>query len=126
VPPDRLAACPLDRQQELPFARSAPQDNKVAITDRRRSVAPDVFELAQILAPQLFAGKIAADHPSRAEAGDDALAVGDGRGGAIGIGFVRGFLVGVESFALPEELAIGALKAEDGAATAVIESLRES
>src|SRR5262249_6352015 len=125
VLPDRLAIALVDGEQELPFARAAPENTQVAVQDGRGGVAPDVLQLAEVLAPQFLAAEVVADHAGRAEAGNDPLAVGDRAGRAVGIGVVGGLLLLVLGFLLPEELAVGPVKAQDGAAGALGDGLGE-
>src|SRR5262245_44981976 len=79
--PDFLAGVFVDGQEELSLSGPTPEDDKIAIKDRRRCSAPEVIEFAQVVAPQLLAVEIIADHAGRAVTGDDLLTVGHrGRG----------------------------------------------
>src|SRR5947209_3960849 len=91
--PDLVAGLLVQGEQELPWARPAPEDDQVAIKYRRRGVAPDVAQLAEVVVPQLLAAEVIAVQARRAEADGHALAVRGGAGGGIGVGGV-GRLVG--------------------------------
>src|SRR5262249_50920216 len=71
---------------------------------------PNVFHLADVFSPKFFAVEVITDHARRAEASNDAFAVGNRRSGAKRVGRVCGFLVGVGHLAVPKYLAIGSAK----------------
>src|SRR4029453_9989091 len=101
----------VESDEELTFARASPEDDEVLIKDGRRGVPPAVPELAEIVVPLLLAGKVVAIKARGAEADDDPLTVGDGRGGAVGAGGVLRLLVVILDNLFPETLAIGPIKA---------------
>ena len=67
---------------------------------------------------QFLAGEIVAVQPVAGEGGDDPLAVGHRRRGAIRVRAVRGLLLLRGDAHLPEQLAVGAVEAHERAALA--------
>src|SRR5262249_24360723 len=125
VLPDGLSGGLVSGEEELAFARATPEDDEVVVEGGRRGVAPDVLELAELFAPQLLTFEIVTDHAGRAEAGDDSFAVGHRRGGTVRVGVMGRLLAFVGGLLLPEELAVGAVEAHDGAAGTLVEGLSE-
>src|SRR5262249_9657418 len=111
--PDRRARGFVDGQEKLPLTRTAPENGEVAVQDRRRGVAPDVLQLAQVAPPQLLALKIVTDESGGAEAGEDTLAIRDRRCGTKRVGRMRGLLLLVHDVLAPEESAIRTVEAEE-------------
>src|SRR5438309_10581097 len=74
-----------------------------------------MFQLAQVTPPQLAAVEVITEQAGGTEAGDDALAVGDRRGGAERVREVRGFLFLVHDVFLPEQFTVAAVKAHQAA-----------
>src|SRR5262245_37480131 len=94
--------------------------------DGRRGIPRDMPELAEIVVPLLLAGEVVAIKARGAEADDDPLTVGDGRGGAVGAGGVLRLLVVILDNLFPEALAIGPVKAPQGPRFPLgVERLRE-
>ena len=63
--------------------------------------------------PELLPRKIVAVEPGGAKADDDALAVGNGGGGAEGILALSGLAGGILHARLPEDLAVGTIEADE-------------
>src|SRR5262249_2717539 len=126
VLPGLLPGGLVEGDEELAFAGAGPEDDEVLIKDGRRGVPPDVPELAEAVGPLLLAGEVVAIKARGAEADDDPLTVGDGRGGAVGAGGVLRLLVVVRDDLFPETLAVGPVKAPQGPLFPLgVERLRE-
>src|SRR5262249_15844093 len=98
----------------------------VLVKDNGRRVAPDVVELAHVVAPQLLALEVIAVDAGRSVAGDDSFAVGRGSASAERVGGM-GRLVGlVVDPALPQLVAVLAVEAEHAALVPLlVERLRD-
>src|SRR5258707_1329117 len=85
-----------------------------------------MLELAEIALPEQFAVAIIANHAGRPVRGDDALAIGDRRGGTIGVGGMRRFLARKWDRLLPNLSARLAVETNHRALTAfLVQRLRD-
>src|SRR4051812_25186577 len=83
----------------------------------RTAIAPDMLLRAEVEVPLLLAVEVPAPETGRAKPGDDALAIGHWRRGAVRVGLVGEFLRIPDGAFLPEEMSIGAIETDQRAAS---------
>src|SRR5687768_11443448 len=91
--PNRFTGSKVKSRNEHLLPRSTMHDDSIAINNWRRTITPHVLELAQLPSPQFLPLEVVAKDSCRTVPGNDAFAVGDRRGSAVGVCIVRHFLL---------------------------------
>src|SRR5262249_25442204 len=100
---------------EGPLPRSAIQDDLLAEENRRRPIAPDMFEDPQVARPEFLPLVVIAVETRGPVPDDDSLAIGSGARPAIGVRSMRGVAFGIRNDSRPELFAAPAIEAVEPA-----------
>src|ERR1051326_4393795 len=121
--PNFFAVLFIDRDEKSPLPWPEIKNTKVLMQNGRSRIAPDVRLFAEIPAPYLFAFKIIAIEPGRAERGDDPHSVGDRRSRALWIAVMGYFFFRINDAGLPKLFATLPIEAKEHAAVFLFQRL---
>ena len=123
--PNRAAAQLVERVQHRVRAGAVIKNAHVAEQHRRSAATPLVFLRPKVAIPELLSIEVVRGDSGRGEVGHHDAAVGRRRTGAVRVGLVGGFLLGVGDATAPKQLAGALVKTHNRATLVGVSRLRD-